>query len=98
MVTLNAGTKEIFSVDIADRIQGITDLDLYTVESKIITEDEATIKQNWAAVFDKVLMRVDTLIDTTTGGGWAEGTYKLYIRITINPEIVILGPIEFGLS
>lgn len=96
--TLNVGTKEIVSLDITDRLGGITSLATYNVEYKIVTEDEATIKVNWTTVLNTSGMRADILVDTTTGGGWAEGTYKLYIRINIIPEIPVLGPFEFGLS
>ena len=95
METLNVGTKEIVSLDITDRLGGITSLATYNVEYKIITEDEATIKQNWTTVLNTSAMRADILIDST---GWAEGTYKLFVRINIIPEVPVFGPFVFGLS
>lgn len=97
MVTLNVGTKELMSIDLADRIQGISDISPYVVQACIKSEDELTTPQAYSNVANKVLMRVDVLIDTTVGL-WSEGTYKLYLKITIAPEVVILGPVEFGLS
>jgi hypothetical protein len=95
MDTLNLGTKEVRSIELTDRLQTLTTLDGLNVEQKIVTEDEQTIKQDWATVFQTVDMRVDCLIDTTT---WDEGTYKLYIRVNVPPELPVLGPFEFGLS
>jgi hypothetical protein len=95
METLNAGTKELFSVQLDDRLGTLTTLDGINVESKVMTEDEETIKQDWATVIQTVDMRVDALIDTT---GWNDGTYKLYLRINVPPELPIIGPFEFGVS
>jgi hypothetical protein len=95
MDTLNVGTKEIVSLDVTDRLQTLTSLNGVNVEQKIVTEDEQTIKQDWATVSQTVGMRVDCLIDTTS---WDEGTYKLYIRVNVPPELPVLGPFEFGLS
>lgn len=98
MDTLNVGTKEVRSIELTDRLGTLTTLDTINVEQKIVTEDEQDTKQDWATVFQTVGMRVDCLIDTTTSGGWAEGTYKLYIRVNVPPELPVLGPFEFGLS
>lgn len=93
--TLNVGTVEIVSIDVTDRLGGVSTLDSYNVEYKIVSEDEETVTQDWTTVEGTTEMRVDVLIDST---GWAEGTYKLYIRINIVPEVPVLGPFEFGLS
>ena len=95
METLNKDSKEIISFNITDRLGGVNSLSAYNVEHKVVTEDEQTIKVDWTTVFGTTGMRVDALLDTT---GWDEGTYKLYIRINIVPEVPILGPWEFGLS
>jgi len=89
MVKLNIGTKEIVVVSTGDRLAEITDLGPYNVEQKIISEDEQTVKQNWTTVLETSVMDAHCLIDTT---GWAEGTYKLYVRINVPPELPILGP------
>lgn len=94
MDTLNVGTIETLSVELTDRIGSITDLSIYAVDFQVLKEDE-TSQLAWTAVAAVVGMRADCLLDTT---GWAEGTYKLYIRPTIGPERPIIGPFEFGLS
>lgn len=95
--TLNVGTKELFAVELTDKLGTITDLAPYTVDYKVVSEDESTTIVNWTLVNSKNMMVVYPLIDTTVGS-WQEGTYKLYIRATIPPEVPVLGPIEFGLS
>lgn len=95
METLNKGTKELFSVQLQDLLGAVTTLDGINVEQKIVSEDEITTVQDWATVSQTVDMRVDCLLDTTS---WDEGTYKLYIRVNIPPELPIIGPFEFGVS
>lgn len=94
-LSLNAGTVEILPFNVTDLLGEITSLESFTVDYKVMTEDESSTKVDWAAVEDISGMRVDVLLDTT---GWAEGNYKLYIRPNIPPESPILGPFVFGLS
>ena len=96
MITLNLGTREIFVVDITDKLGAITDLAAVPVDYRVLTEDEE-LQVDWTPVNSKEGMQVYPLIDTTIGV-WAEGTYKLYVRPNISPEAPVLGPIEFGLS
>jgi hypothetical protein len=95
--TLNVGTKELYAVELTDKLGAITDLAAYAVHFKILSEDEADTVVDWTLVNSKDGMIVYPLIDTTVGT-WGERTYKMYIRATIPPEAPILGPIEFGLS
>jgi hypothetical protein len=102
MDTLNLGTKELISVYLSDKL-GLIDT-IPAADFKVISEDEVDTVANWAAVENIDGMRVDCLIDTTTGAGitntdpWPEGTYKLYVRPNIPPETPIVGPWEFGVS
>lgn len=97
MEDLNVGTKEIVSVNVTDRLSTITDLSIYTVSYKV-ENDDGTDKVTWTSVADVVGMRVDILLDTTTGsGGWPAGHYELFIRPTIGSEQPILGPFDFNL-
>ena len=95
--TLNVGTKELYAVELTDKLGNISDLAPYNVDFKIVSEDEVDTIVNWTPVNSKILMVVYPLIDTTVGV-WGERTYKMYIRPTIPPEAPILGPILFGLS
>lgn len=93
MEDLNAGTKELVSVNVEDRFNTITDLSVYPVDFRVEKEDE-TDQVAWTSVTNVVLMRVDCLLNTT---GWAKGHYELYIRPTIGSEQPILGPFDFNL-
>jgi hypothetical protein len=93
MDDLNAGTKEIVSINIEDRLDTITDLSSNTVDYKV-EKDDGTDQVSWALVTEVVLMRVDVLLDTT---GWDTGHYELFIRPTIGSEQPILGPFDFDL-
>jgi hypothetical protein len=98
MDTLNLGTKEIISFDVADRLNTISDISTYTVEYKVTDEEEVELIA-WTPVENVDLMRVDILLDTTNGTIFKDGMIlKIYIRPLINPEAPILGPFEYGLS
>lgn len=102
MDTLNLGTKEIVSVYLTDKLGNITTVD--TADFKVLSEDEVDTVMDWTVVTNIVGLRLDCLIDTTTGAGvgglepWPEGTYKLYARPSVPPEAPIVGPFEFGVS
>lgn len=85
---LNAGTVELYSFELDDRLNNITDISSDTAQFKVTDENEVVVV-NWAPVEDIVGMRVDVLLDTTS---WVEGTYKIYIKVSIPPETPILGP------
>lgn len=94
--TINKGSIEYREIDVTDKLNAITDLSTYTVEQKIVTEDEKTTKQNWTAVDQVTGMSILCLIDTTSFDDG--GNYKLYVRVHVDPEVPILGPFEFGVS
>lgn len=96
METLNKGTAEIFSVQMQDLFGEISSLEGHTVSQRIISEDEVDVAQDWSPVDQIVGMRVDCLINTDNT--WDEGVYKLFVRISISPELVIKGPFLFGVS
>lgn len=96
MLRLNKGTVEYLPVQVSDRLGGISSLDGYTIQFRVTDRDEVVV-QDWTNCNNDG-MTVMALIDTT-GSDFADGgTYKLYIKITINPEIPVLGPIEFEVS
>ena len=93
MDDLNAGTKEIVSVNVEDRLGTLSDLSAYAVNFRVANEDGSD-RIAWTAATNVVLMRVDCLLDTTVGP-WPTGHYELYIRPTIGSERPILGPFDF---
>lgn len=81
---------------ISDKLGGISTLDGYGIQFQIADENEVQVV-NWTNC-DNDGMTVLPLIDAT--GAWAVdgGKFLLFIKITINPEIPVLGPIEFEVS
>lgn len=93
MEDLNAGTKELVSINVEDRLGSINDLSIYAIDFRVEKEDGSD-QVAWTSVANVVLMRVDCLLNTS---GWALGHYELFIRPTIGSEQPILGPFDFNL-
>lgn len=89
---LNAGTKEVYSFVVGDRLGDITDLSSYTAQYKVMDENDQNIIVDWTDASDIDEMRVDILLDTTNPTPWPDGTYKIYLKVTVTPEVPILGP------
>lgn len=87
---------------LTDKLGNVDTVD--SADFSVLSEDEESTMVDWATATNIKDMRIDCLIDTTTGGGedgtdpWPEGTYKLYVRPSIPPEAPIVGPWEFGVS
>ena len=85
MFQIANGTKEIIVVDMTDKTGAVTDLSglspTFTVEYH-----DGTVIVN-AAAATATLMRILCLINTTTGGPWLDGAYKLFIGFTVGTEI-----------
>lgn len=102
MQTINVGSKEIVSCLLTDKLENVTTIP--SADYKVVSEDEVDTVVDWAVATNIDGMRVDCLLDTSTGSGiggtdpWVEGTYKLYVRCDIPPEAPIVGPFEFGVS
>lgn len=94
MERLAAGTKEIVSVYVTDRLSSITDLSSYSADFKVTKHDD-TLISDWAAVTSIVGMRVDCLLDTST---WGTGRFKLFVRPSIGAEQPVLGPFDFDVD
>lgn len=94
MERLNAGTKEIVSVVLTDRLGTITDLSSYAGDFKVTDHSGTTVVQDWTAVTTITGMRVDCLVNTV---GWDKGRYRLLVRITVGAELPIIGPFDFDL-
>lgn len=96
MLQVNRGSVEYLPVRVSDKLGGISTLDGYSLAFRITDMEEAEV-QTWSSCNNDG-MTVLPLIDATQSALADGGTYKLYIKITINPEIPILGPIEFEVS
>ena len=93
METLVSGSKEYLGIKWTDRREAVSDLALLSPTFDVLDKDD-TVKIN-AASCSTDGMTVYCLIDTTAGGNWASGLYRLYVRFTASPEIPVHGPFPF---
>ena len=95
MLTFPKGTKEYIRVPVKDATAQLSDLSATGLRYDI-KRDSDDVK-----VVDNVLgtnqgMTALCLLDTvTTPTTWTPGSYKLYIRFTLAPEVPMIGPLEF---
>ena len=93
------GTKENFQVIITDREESITDLSTSGPKFDVMDSADAfkygdgTYANAQAAT--ATLMVINCLVDTMSGGVWAEGEYRLFVWFTIVSEVVRKGPFFF---
>lgn len=88
-----AGSKENVIVDVTDATTGTTDLAPLSPQFDVVSEGGTAKQTNVACV--ATAMRLTCLVDTTAGGTWATGLYRLYVHFTAGTEIPRLGPVEF---
>jgi hypothetical protein len=93
MDTIVSGSIEYLTVKWTDRKDLVTDLTLLSPTFDVLAADD-TPKQT-AQPCNVTGMNVACLIDTATGGNWASGLYRLYIRFSASPEIPLHGPFPF---
>jgi hypothetical protein len=96
LLQVNKNSVEFLPVLVSDKLGGISTLDGYMIQFRITDVEENQLVA-WTSCNNDV-MTVLPLIDATASWAQDSGTYKLYIKITITPEIPILGPIEFEVS
>lgn len=99
--TVTQGTKENFQVIITDREGSITTLASSTPKFDVIDFNgnykygvsPGTYANAQAAT--ATLMVINCLVDTTFGGEWAVGEYRLFVWFTVGSEVVRKGPFYF---
>lgn len=92
-ITLPKGTKEFLIVVVSDKLALIDTLDGVSVTFTVLGEDDAPVVTD--AVASVQDMNALCLIDTTT---WAEGYYRLFLKIDITPQVPLLGPLKFAVE
>lgn len=94
--TMVSGTKEYLLVTVGDRLEDITNLNLlapiFSVYDKLDNPKQSAVPADVDA--DNTLI-AKCLVDTTTGGNWSSGIYRLYLTLSAAPEEPVLGPLEF---
>ena len=80
---IKQGSIEPLIVNLRDRLEGINDLgtDVTNLRFDVIAPDGTTVKIS-NGIPTTSGMKAICLIDTTTGGGWADGEYSLWIKYT----------------
>lgn len=90
------GTKENVHVDFVDRSGLVTSLagsgPTFTVKDSAGADKVTNVAATGAG------MRITCLLDTTVGGVWAEGEYRLFVKFTVSSQVIIKGPYYFNLK
>lgn len=95
-VSLPQGTKEYLIVDVEDELGNIATLSGHN--PRYTVKDEAGAAKYTDAVGSSTVMSAYCMVDTTSGGLWAAGLYRLYLRFDATPEVPYLGPFTFEVS
>jgi hypothetical protein len=100
-VRLARGTKEYITALVTDETDQITTLvgtsPTFTV--KVVdnggVDAPGTTKQSGSCLVTDMFLQA--LIDTTSGGGWAAGSYQIFFSWTIGSEVPVEGPFDLYL-
>ena len=94
--TLAKTTKENIFVDIVDRsVPPITDLSTSTPAMRVLDSADTEKVAFGSGTVTASGMRITVLLDTTVGGNWAEGEYRLFVRFTVGSQLIVKGPFFF---
>lgn len=87
------GTKETARVTIDDLSDLVSDLSASGPTFTVKNEAGTNIVTDSAATASGLV--ISCLVDTTVGGIWPEGEYRLFVKFTVGSEVVIKGPHYF---
>lgn len=94
--TFVSGTKEYILVTVGDRLEDVIDLTPLTPVFTVYDKNDVPMQSNTPAEVDtddKLIAKC--LVDTSTGGNWLSGIYRLFLTLSASPEFPVLGPVEF---
>lgn len=90
------GTKETARVTIDDLSDLVSNLSgsgpTFTVKNEAGTDMVTDVGATASGLV------ISCLVDTTVGGVWAEGEYRLFVKFTVGSEVIIKGPHYFMVS
>ena len=90
------GSKETIRVRVTDASEVVSDLSgsgpTFTVK------DDADVNKVTDAAATASGMIISCLLDTTVGGVWDEGEYRLFVKYTVGSEVIVKGPHYFTIS
>lgn len=99
MLDITAGTKETVLVDVTDTLGNLTSLAGATPRYDVKDHAGNYKLQNLTPTVDPLEpLTAQCLIDTTVGGVWTPGRYKLYLRFLDSPDSPVMGPLEFKVN
>lgn len=87
------GSKEDVRIGYTDRASLITDLSGSGPTFDVIDSADAFKVTAGSATASGMIITV--LLDTTVGGVWAEGEYRLFVKFTVGSQVVRKGPYYF---
>ena len=90
---LAKGTKENIRVTFVDRAGLVTDLSGSGPTFDVI--DSADVFKVTASGAVGSALTITVALDTTVGGVWAEGDYRLFVKFTVGAEVIRKGPYFF---
>lgn len=90
---LAKGTKEHLKADVTDDNSAVTDLSTSGPTFDVV--DFADVFKVTAASATAAGMIITVPLDTTVGGTWAEGEYRLFVKFTVGTQVIRKGPFYF---
>jgi len=90
---ISKGSKENIRVTMTDRSGTVTDLTGSGPTFDVL--DAADVFKVTAGSASASGLIISVLLDTTVGGVWAEGEYRLFVKFTVGSEVVRKGPFFF---
>lgn len=93
---LAKGTKENIHVDFVDRSGTVTSLAGSGPTFDVI--DFNDVFKATAVSATAAGMRITCLVDTTLGGVWVVGDYRLLVKFTVGSQVIRKGPYPFVIT
>jgi len=93
---LAKGTKETIHADYIDRSGLITDLSGSGPTFDVI--DFADVFKVTAGSATAAGLRISVPLDTTVGGVWVVGEYRLFTKFTVGADVIRKGPYYFQIA
>jgi hypothetical protein len=90
---ISKGTKENVRITFVDRSGLVTDLSGSGPTFDVI--DSAEVFKVTAGSATASGLTITVLLDTTVGGVWAEGDFRLFVKFTVGAEVIRKGPYYF---
>lgn len=87
------GSKENVHIDFVDRSDTVVTLAASGPTFDVI--DSGDVFKATAVAATASGLRITVLLDTTLGGVWAEGEYRLFVKFTVGSQVIRKGPYYF---